>query len=199
MNIGDIPSACPVASAAPTRISLIHAAPSEAARRVPPARLTLHATPCSASSAFAPGEDLRVGPEHEDQVEPVGRQEHERDAGVQRLRVPRSFGAEKSMKRAGHDHADGRQQHHGRVGARRRRIVFLRAVTQAPEEKGEPEGEQQVGEQGADERRAHHLEQPRAERHHRDDQLRQVAARRVEQPTERGRRCARRDARCCAR
>ena len=54
MNRGDIPRACPVASAAPTRISLIHAAPSEAARRVMPARRGLWAAPGSTSAAFAP-------------------------------------------------------------------------------------------------------------------------------------------------
>jgi hypothetical protein len=47
------------------------------------------------------------------------------------------------------------------------------------------EREQQVGEDGAGERGAHHVEQPRAQRDHGDDQLGGIAEGRVEQPAER--------------
>ena len=87
MKSGDIPSACPVASAAPTRLSLIHAAPSEARTSVPTARVRLQVRAALRLGRVRHGEDLRVGPEHEHQVEAVGGQQHDRDAGVKRRRL----------------------------------------------------------------------------------------------------------------
>ena len=53
------------------------------------------------------------------------------------------------------------------------------------EEKRNARGEQQVGEDGADDGRPHHVEITRLQRHQRDDQLRRVSKRGIEQPTHR--------------
>ena len=89
---GDISSAWPVASAAPTSTSLIHAAPAEAATSVATARPALHVVspwaPCS--SVVARGEELRMGPDHVHEIADVGGEQHEGDAEVQRPARPRA-------------------------------------------------------------------------------------------------------------
>jgi len=140
MNSDDIPSWCPVASAAPTRIS---------------------------------------------QIQRVRRQHHERDADVQRRRVPRDGVAEDPMKGGGDDDRDRGQQHHGGVAPRPGGVVLLDAITKSAEQEGDAERQQEIREQRADERSPHHLDQPRPQGHHRDDELRQIAEGRVEQSAER--------------
>ena len=54
MNTCVMPSAWPVPSAAPTRISLIHAASSEAPTRLPTARGTLQCVPSASPSPWPP-------------------------------------------------------------------------------------------------------------------------------------------------
>ena len=59
----------------------------------------------------------------------------------------------------------------------RRGVVFLHVVPQAPHQVGDSEGEEKVGEQGADQRGPDHLDQPGAQRDHGDDELGQIAER----------------------
>ena len=54
----------------------------------------------------------------------------------------------------------------------------------APEQKRDPEREQEVGQDGANERSAHHVEQAGLKRDHGDDELGRVAERRVQQPAD---------------
>ena len=53
--------------------------------------------------------------------------------------------------------------------------------TQPADEEGDAEREQQVREDRADDRRPHHVEEPRAERHQGDDQLGRIAEGGVEE------------------
>ena len=82
-------------------------------------------------------------------------------------------------------HAHRREQHHRAVGPRRGRVELLHVVPHPAEEEGEPERQQQVRQNRADQRGAHHIEQTGPQGHQPDDQLRRVPERRVQQPADR--------------
>jgi hypothetical protein len=57
-------------------------------------------------------------------------------------------------------------------------------MPKASQEKGDAQGEQQIGENGADERRSHHIKVTCPQPHQRDDELRRVSESGVEQATD---------------
>ena len=129
MKICDMPSAFPVPSAAPTRISLIQAASTDAPTRLATARGTLHASPswCVASAAASDAREragMRLEREH--QVQHVREQQHAGDAEVEHLLLPhRALRCEVAAERARHGEAHGGEQHHRAVHARGDRVVLL--------------------------------------------------------------------------
>ena len=125
-----------------------------------------------------------MGFERKHQVQAIDRQQHEGDADVQQLLLSnRAFGRKEPAERARHDQTSHRQQHHRAVRSCGDRIEFLVDVAKASEQKAEAQGEQQIGQNRADQRSPHHIRVARLQRHERDNQLRRVAERRIEQAT----------------
>ena len=107
MKTGDMPSASPVPSAAPTRISLIHAASSDATTRLAdrarqaPARASCASASSDLSSGL-PANSSGVGLQHEHEVQRVGDEQHHGEPDVeQRLCAHRLLGAKKRLKALG--------------------------------------------------------------------------------------------------
>ena len=155
MKTCDIPSAVPVPSAAPTRISLIHAARSDAATRLPIARAQAPVRAVVGLVAARISRELvGMGLEHEDEVEAVGREQHDGEADVEQRFLPHGLlGREEAAERAGHGQADRRQEHHGAVDPRGRRLVALVVKAQPADQERDAEREQQVREDRADDAR----------------------------------------------
>jgi hypothetical protein len=119
---------------------------------------------------------LRMGLEHEDEVEHVRGEQDEGEADVEQRLLPQGLlGREDPIECARHGQADRGDQHHRAVHARGGLPVGLRVETHPADEEGDAEREQQVREDRADDRRAHHVKEPRAERHQGDDQLGRIA------------------------
>ena len=106
MKTCDMPSALPVPSAAPTRISLIHAASTEAPSRLPIARGRLQRGPSRAwlvAAACSLANESRMRLEHEHEIQRVGEQQHDGQADVeQRLLAHGLLGREEAAERARH-------------------------------------------------------------------------------------------------
>ena len=92
-------------------------------------------------------------------------------------------GGKEPAERARHDQTSHGEQHHRAVRSCGDRIEFLVDVAKASEQKAEAQGEQQIGQDRADQRSPHHVRIARLQRHERDNQLRRVAERRIEQAT----------------
>ena len=120
--------------------------------------------------------------QREQQREGVRDDEDDRHGlGHPELRQPRrGFGMHAVKQRGKHEGHDRQREHAGAHPGTRAVELELRPGGAAGDE-GEPEDEQQVAEDAAGDRRLHQLDQPRAERHDRDDELGRVAERRVEQ------------------
>ena len=141
MNTSDMPSACPVPSAAPTRISLIHAASTDAPTRLPTARADAPLRPSCLVLRPRRGalEEVRMRLEEEDEIQDVDRQQHERRPEVHELLfVHRAVGREEAVERARHAEADRRDQHHRAVEPRRAGVVFLRVMRRPPRKNATP-------------------------------------------------------------
>ena len=191
MNTEDMPSTWPVPSAAPTRISLIQAASTEAPIRLATARGTLQRTLVRDGRVPSGPPTLSNEPgcvfSENRQVQRV-----ERTAAQRRCQMFSScFLAHGFVRRevaaegAGHGETHGRQQHHRAVHARRAGVVGLVAVAQAAEQEGDAEREQEIRQDRADDGGAHHVEVAGAQRHQRDDELGRIAEGRIEQSAHR--------------
>ena len=97
-----MPKAFAASSTEPTRISLIQTISRVAPARVSMARFRLHAAGERLPGALLSGEELLVRAQREDQVQRVGRQQHERDAQAEvDLRARSAPGPAREWKAAG--------------------------------------------------------------------------------------------------
>ena len=71
-----------------------------------------------------------------------------------------SSGAKKRLNALGTRQADDGDQHHRAVDPRGAGVVVLVVEAHPAEQEGDAERQQQVGQDGADDRSAHHVEQP---------------------------------------
>ena len=102
-----------------------------------------------------------MGLEHEYQVQAVEREQQHCQAQAQQIAARRrGFSPEKILESSGGRQADDGNQHHAAVQAGGAGVERLVMVFQAAEQEGEPQREQQVGEDGADDRGQDHLVQP---------------------------------------
>ena len=176
-NSSDRPSVAIAGRSASTNQSETRAAPSargeQDAEREPqrPDIELLDRRLDRARSRAATDRERHRGREHDEQDD---RDEDADLLGVAGVRRTRHRRQGRHRERGDREH----QQHRHR--ADRLSVEPLRAVAQAAEEEGEPEHEQRVGEDRADERRLHHDDEPRLQAEDRDEELGQVAQRRLE-------------------
>jgi hypothetical protein len=126
---------------------------------------------------------VRLQKEYE--IQAVGGKQDDRGPEVHELFLTDgALGRKETIERARDAEADRRDQHHRAVEPGHAGVVFLHVVPKAAEKECGTHGEHQVGENRADDRRAHHVEEAGPERYERDDQFRGIAEGRVEQATD---------------
>ena len=84
----------------------------------------------------------------------------------------------------GQDQGDRREREHRRLRARAGRVVVLLGTAQASGQHGGPEHQQNVPDDGSDDRRLYDVVEPRAQGGERDDEFGGIAEGRVEQPAD---------------
>ena len=138
--------------------------------------------------SFGHPQRVLVGAKGEDEPRGIDREQDQRRPETQtidhrRVRLERSERDEIDDRR--HDERDDREREHHRRGPGRGPVEALRAVFESAGQTGQAEDQEQVSDDAAGDRRFHDLEVMALQRHDRDDQLRGVAERRVEEAAER--------------
>ena len=127
---------------------------------------------------------MRVRAERENQAENVSNKEHDGDFQTQVLLANIRMIAHDVMKDRWHNQTDSRKREHRRAEHGSRCIEALLRILEAASENARAEHQQHIADDRAGDRSLDHIEQARAQSHERDNQLRRIAERRIEQAAE---------------
>ena len=183
---------CTVASVAPTSSSDIHPIAAATTTSTMSVRLSDHVGSSDAAGCLVEGlrlervERALVRAHRVDEEEHVADDEKARDElGDAHRRRARGIGVRGEEERR-HDEADRRDHEQRDARAGEARIELLRAVLQAARELRGAEHEEQIADDRAGDRCLDEIDEPGAQREDRDDELREIPERRVDESTERG-------------
>ena len=129
---------------------------------------------------------LGMRADHVHQVEHVQHEQQDCEPDVDLVLLHGYFArCEHGFVDARQGHADDGDEHHRAVNAGRLRIELQRVVAKSAEQEAEPQDQQQVEKDCADQRRGHHRIKSRLQRHDADDQFREVPESGIEQAADR--------------
>ena len=122
-----------------------------------------------------------MGNQCEHEVQQIDEKQHDGNRDAQPAKSL-SRGTGRGLKGRRKDQCDRRKREHRRLGTRSGRIEVLLGTAQSSGQHGGAEHQQDISDDGAGDRRLHHVVQPGTQRGERNDELGGIAERRVQEP-----------------